>query len=581
MVASTETLTLLSGSYWSPAGDRATVTYTVEGPEITTELGQTRSDPHYTFIEGVEAAIQAWENVADVEFIYHPSSAVEPSNPFAKDPADVDIVFTFGYDPAVFYHSELISTSITKSPDPEGDQNLVHSTILTNELRYEDGDFLPSATSSFVTLLNAVGISLGLAWGRGIEDESYAEDLATYEAELTLYNNALYPGFLLEQQAYEQQLADYFTAYNLYLQGGAVGEAPEAPEPPETPEVPEAPEEPQSGFPSYATNTSTDVPYVFTRAQAVLDHTIMVQQMISGTDATFGSSAGGRPLGPQFWDVEAIQFLYGANVRYQAGDNYYDYSDGSQKALTLWDAGGNDIISAYNFTGDATIDLRESEEFVTRIDQTRIWIAQGANIEEAIGGSGNDEVTGNGLANIIRTYDGNDVVNAGAGNDFVNGNQGADTVNGEAGDDTVRGGKDIDAVSGGDGNDFVAGDRENDVVNGDAGNDTLRGGKNNDTLSGGTGDDVLYGDLGDDLLIGGSGTDTFIFYTDSGTDIISDFSGAGAAGGDVLVVSSTVYATAQDVIDNFAGTTIDWGNNGATLTITGATGLTVDDIVII
>ncbi|MEC8026036.1 MAG: hypothetical protein VX170_00105, partial [Pseudomonadota bacterium] len=36
-------------------------------------------------------------------------------------------------------------------------------------------------------------------------------------------------------------------------------------------------------------------------------------------------------------------------------------------------------------------------------------------------------------------------------------------------------------------------------------------------------DDVLYGGVGDDTMGGGQGTDIFVFETESGSDVISDF----------------------------------------------------------
>lgn len=88
-------------------------------------------------------------------------------------------------------------------------------------------------------------------------------------------------------------------------------------------------------------------------------------------------------------------------------------------------------------------------------------------------------------------------------------------------------------------------------ANGGTGDDVLTGGGNNNRLNGGLGgkdtidaaggDDALSGGSGADLLTGGSGADSFFydFISDSGTsaatrDIITDFEGAGAAGGDII-----------------------------------------------
>jgi len=82
-----------------------------------------------------------------------------------------------------------------------------------------------------------------------------------------------------------------------------------------------------------------------------------------------------------------------------------------------------------------------------------------------------------------------------------------------------------------------------DVLTGDGNNNRLNGQGNNDTIDGGGGSDTLTGGLGVDLLTGGTGNDTFLYFSsaDSGTtaatrDTITDFEGAGIAGGDLINV---------------------------------------------
>ena len=64
----------------------------------------------------------------------------------------------------------------------------------------------------------------------------------------------------------------------------------------------------------------------------------------------------------------------------------------------------------------------------------------------------------------------------------------------------------------------------NDSFFGLGGNDTLLGMAGRDLLDGGTGNDKLDGGTDADRLTGGKGKDTFIFHSDSGADIITDFS---------------------------------------------------------
>ncbi|MFM8342264.1 MAG: beta strand repeat-containing protein, partial [Methylomonas sp.] len=68
--------------------------------------------------------------------------------------------------------------------------------------------------------------------------------------------------------------------------------------------------------------------------------------------------------------------------------------------------------------------------------------------------------------------------------------------------------KNIENVVGGQGNDDIAGDSNNNLLQGRDGNDTLSGAAGNDTLEGGNGNDVLIGGSGADWLVGGDGTDT-------------------------------------------------------------------------
>jgi Ca2+-binding RTX toxin-like protein len=68
---------------------------------------------------------------------------------------------------------------------------------------------------------------------------------------------------------------------------------------------------------------------------------------------------------------------------------------------------------------------------------------------------------------------------------------------------------DVENLIGGSGNDKLVGNPFNNVLKGGAGNDTIYGGAGNDTLDGGAGRDMLFGQDGDDLLLAKDGrTDT-------------------------------------------------------------------------
>jgi Ca2+-binding RTX toxin-like protein len=157
------------------------------------------------------------------------------------------------------------------------------------------------------------------------------------------------------------------------------------------------------------------------------------------------------------------------------------------------------------------------------------------DVENVIGGSDDDSLTGSGAANFLDGRNGDDRVSGGAGDDTLdggadnpgsdtlNGGEGRDTLDGRAGDDSLDGGNGDDALSGSGGTDKLAGDNGNDSLEGGAGGDALDGGPGDDTvngaeanligadgsddLAGGPGTDVLLGDDGNDQLDGGPGPD--------------------------------------------------------------------------
>ncbi|MFM6310156.1 MAG: M10 family metallopeptidase C-terminal domain-containing protein, partial [Dolichospermum sp.] len=76
---------------------------------------------------------------------------------------------------------------------------------------------------------------------------------------------------------------------------------------------------------------------------------------------------------------------------------------------------------------------------------------------------------------------------------------------------------------GGAGNDSLTGGTGSNTLTGGAGNDSLTGGTGNDTLTGGAGNDTLIGGAGSDNLTGGAGNDIFRYtaLTDSNADTLT------------------------------------------------------------
>lgn len=186
-------------------------------------------------------------------------------------------------------------------------------------------------------------------------------------------------------------------------------------------------------------------------------------------------------------------------------------------------------------TGSNIIDAAESD-FDT-------GVTAGSGNDYMMGGFGDDTLEGGKGSDSLFGNDGDDILTGGNGTDLLHGGVGDDTINGDAGNDTIYGEAGSDLISGGKGDDVVDGGKGDDTLNGDAGDDTMWGGTGDDDLygsdgddwlfgstgadrlDGGKGNDVLYGGEGDDTLIGGLGNDTFVFESNFGEDVISDFVG--------------------------------------------------------
>ena len=136
---------------------------------------------------------------------------------------------------------------------------------------------------------------------------------------------------------------------------------------------------------------------------------------------------------PMLYDVAAMQFLYGANTATRAGNDIYTFSNSQSELLTIWDGGGNDTFDLSNQTLAMVVDLTAGNysslgikyvldgQFISNSPVTstdNIAIAYNVDIENAIGGSGDDTLTGNSLKNQLTGGLGNDVINGGEGTDI-------------------------------------------------------------------------------------------------------------------------------------------------------------------
>ncbi len=289
-----------------------------------------------------------------------------------------------------------------------------------------------------------------------------------------------------------------------------------------------------------------------------LEFTVMTYQPLEGSPEEFG-----HPQTLMMLDIQAIQYLYGANFNHNAGDTVYSWDpvfgtmsiNGSPQRvpgdnrvfMTIWDGNGNDTYDLSNYSTGVNVNLMPGAWTLTatnqlaEIDTSTNTFARGnvANallfngdlrslIENAIGGPGDDTLSGNEADNLLDGNGGNDILTGLAGDDTLEGDAGNDTLDGGADDDLLDGGSGDDSIAGGSGDDTVLGGSGADNVTGGTGNDSIDGGTDDDTLSGGADDDTLTGGSGADMIDGGSGADSI----DGGTE---DDSLLGGSGDDTLI----------------------------------------------
>ena len=193
-----------------------------------------------------------------------------------------------------------------------------------------------------------------------------------------------------------------------------------------------------------------------------------------------------NPITPMLYDVAFAQENYGAETSVRSTNTAYTFASAPEVLQTIVDGGGNDTIDTSALSRRSIIDLtpgafssigyRSAADtataakaatpgFNTFIDslygsvyQPKLYewndnvaIGHKATIENAIGGAGEDTITGNSVANEIWGKGGNDTINGGAGVDTAGftGNYAQYTI--ASGAATVT-----DSISGRDGTDTIS-----------------------------------------------------------------------------------------------------------------------------
>jgi len=213
----------------------------------------------------------------------------------------------------------------------------------------------------------------------------------------------------------------------------------------------------------------------------------------SGAATGYRFEKWGAPQTYMMLDIAALQAMYGADYSTNAGDTVYRWTPGSGRTLvngavaidpggdrifaTVWDGGGRDTYDLSAYETAVTVDLRPGQHSVFAKGQLAD-LGGGPNgghargnvfnallhhddprslIEGAIGGSGNDRLTGNQAANVLRGSGGADRLDGLTGNDFLDGGSGHDRLFGGPGADKLYGRADNDVLVGGCGADLLAG----------------------------------------------------------------------------------------------------------------------------
>lgn len=141
--------------------------------------------------------------------------------------------------------------------------------------------------------------------------------------------------------------------------------------------------------------------------------TLKIDDMAAGNTGTLNA-----------WSMSFLGNATPTNDLYIYSD---EFSSASGARLTLTDSdGGSDTINAAMVTTGMTIDMAGGG--TSTIAGKTLTIAAGTTIEKFYGGDGNDNITGNSVANEIHGGRGNDTLNGGAGNDTLDGGAGTDTA---------------------------------------------------------------------------------------------------------------------------------------------------------
>ncbi|MCB5204574.1 calcium-binding protein [Neorhizobium sp. T786] len=305
-----------------------------------------------------------------------------------------------------------------------------------------------------------------------------------------------------------------------------------------------------------------------------------------------------RVLGADGNTADSVNVTYNGTtitrVEFTTGD---DADIGNVEHISLDLGNGVDTLS-YAATA-AAVDVNLLTGAATGFSYIR-------NVENVTGGSGDDTIKGDNLANVLSGgAAGVDTIRGGFGNDTISGGTGNDLLYGEDGDDVINGGVGNDRIDGGAGNDTVtyAGAAVGVIVTLASAATTLAaamaagaedllvdienltGSSQNDTLTGNAGANRIDGGAGADIMTGGAGADTYVIDDVTGTGVQRDQVVELTGGGnDTVEGSVSIDLTAAGLvgqeIENIVltgGGAINATGNGLDNRITGNSGNNILD----
>jgi serralysin len=175
-----------------------------------------------------------------------------------------------------------------------------------------------------------------------------------------------------------------------------------------------------------------------------LKYTIMSNRDFAGDPNTTLNSSF-LPTTLMLNDIQALQYLYGANTTHAAGSTRYQWASTASVYETIWDAGGIDTIDASTQQQGVVLNLNSGAwsqigvAFWNGQANVRdcLTIAYGCTIENADGSAYNDFLIGNTANNQLNGLGGHDSILGGTGHDTLFGGIGSDTLHGGAGQDVA------------------------------------------------------------------------------------------------------------------------------------------------